>query len=191
MIEINLLPEKLKVNLRKRKIGIESQRLLSFVPLLFGLLICIHVYLAALAILKHWQYGALDKKWDSLTPQREMLKNFKEQYDVLSFSTQAAQQLNSRRLNWPEKLNKLSLNLPSGIWFNEMLVSQTELVLKASVISLQKEEMGLINKFIDNLKNDTGFFRDFNKLELGSLQRRSLSGYDIVDFILTGTLKPR
>lgn len=186
------MPEELKTNIKKgKKLGIRPEQLIHLIPLAFGILISVHIYLSAAGVIKHYRYNALDKKWKKLQPEREMLNNFKSQYDVLSSNTQAIQQLNSRRLTWSEKLNKLSLDLPSGIWFNEILVSPAELVVKASVISLQKEELGLINKFIDNLKNDAGFFRDFNNLELSSIQRRLIGGYDIVDFILTGKLKSR
>jgi Tfp pilus assembly protein PilN len=99
------------------------------------------------------------------------------------------QQLIGQRINWAEKLNKLSLNLPSGVWFNEIQVNSKEFILKASVISLQKEEMNLINAFIDNLKNDKDFFKDFNNLELNSAQKRVIGGYDVTDFILVGILK--
>lgn len=191
MIEINLLPEDLKIRVSKRRIGIESRNLAYLVPAVFGILLFAHICLAGLTILKHWQYSALNNKWQKLKPQQEMLSGFKGQYDVLSSNTQAIQQLNRRRVNWAEKLNKLSLKVPSGIWFNELSGTRTEIVLKASVISLQKEEMGLINKFMDNLRNDAGFFQDLNNLELSSVQRRSLGGYDIVDFVLTGRLKPR
>jgi hypothetical protein len=96
-----------------------------------------------------------------------------------------------RKLNWSEKLNKLSLNLPSGIWFNELSVSKKDFILKGSVLSLQKEEMNLVNKFIDSLKKDMVFFKDFTRLELSSIQMKTVVGYDVFDFVLTGKLKSR
>jgi len=191
MIEINLLPEELKTGARNRKAGVGSEYFLYLIPLAFGILISAHIYFAAVSIIKHCQYSALDNKWRKLQPQREMLNNFKNQYDTLLSGSQAMQQLNIRRLTWSEKLNKLSLDLPPGIWFNEVSFSHAEFILKGSAISLQKEEMILIGKFIDSLKKEESFARDLNNLELSSVQRRSIGGYDIVDFILTGKLKPR
>lgn len=169
----------------------QSRNLLDFIPLAFGILMLAHIYLAAASIVKYCQYKALDNKWNKLQPQRDRLDKFKGQYDVLSSAAQAVRKLDSMRLNWSEKLNKLSLNLPSGVWFNELSVSRAEFVLRASVISLQKEEMALINKFINNLKNDAGFFKDFNNLEISLIQRKVIGGYDIVDFTLTGKTKPQ
>ncbi len=192
MIEINLLSEESKVKTKRvGKVSIESKYFLYLIPLVFAVLILAHICLAAVGIVKSLQFSQLNNKWKKLQPQRELLNNLKKEYDVVASNAKLIQELNSRRLNWSEKLNRLSLNLPSGIWFNEILVSPKDFVLKASVISLQKEEMSLINKFIGSLKNDTRFLSNFDKLELGSVQKKSVGGYDVVDFILTAKLKTR
>ena len=192
MIEINLLSEESKVKTKRiGKVSIESKYFLYLIPLVFAVLIFAHICLAAVGIAKNLQFGQLNSKWKKLQPQRELLNNLKKERDVVRSGAKVIQEMNSRRLNWSEKLNRLSQDLPSGIWFNEILVSRKDFVLKASVVSLQKEEMSLINKFIDSLKNDTRFLRDFDKLELGSVQKKSLGGYDVVDFILTAQLKAK
>ena len=192
MIEINLLPEELKVKTKRLgKVSIESKYFLYLIPLVFAVLILAHICLAAVGIVKSLQFSQLNNKWKKLQPQRELLNNLKKEYDVVASNAELIQELNSRRLNWSEKLNRLSQDLPSGIWFNEILVSRQDFVLKASVVSLQKEEMGLINKFMDSLKNDTRFLIDFNKLELGLVQKKSVGGYDVVDFILTAKLRAK
>ena len=192
MIEINLLPEELKVKTKRLgKVSIESKYFLYLIPLVFAVLILAHICLAAVGIVKSLQFSQLNNKWKKLQPQRELLNNLKKGYDVVASNAKLIQELNSRRLNWSEKLNRLSQDLPSGIWFNEILVSRKGFVLKASVVSLQKEEMSLINKFMDSLKNDTRFLIDFNKLELGLVQKKSVGGYDVVDFILTAKLKAK
>ena len=191
MIEINLLPEELRIKTKRLgKVSIESKYFLYLIPLVFAVLILAHICLAAVGIVKSLQFSQLNSKWKKLEPQRELLNNLKKEYNVLASNVKLIQELNSRRLNWSEKLNRLSQDLPSGIWFNELLVSRKDFVLKASVISLQGEEMSLINKFIDSLKNDARFLRDFNNLELGSVQKKSVGGYDVVDFILTAKLNP-
>jgi len=187
MIEINLLPQELKI--KSKKVGLEPSYFLYLVPLLFGILICVHVYLAVLGIAKNCQFHALNNRWQKVAPQRKTLEDFKKEHELLSSDAKIVQQLTAQRINWSEKLNKLSLNLPSGIWFDEIIVTSLDFTLRGSVISLQKEEFGLINKFINNLKNDKGFFKFFNNLELSSVQRRVIGGYDVVGFVLVGTLK--
>lgn len=190
MIEINLLPQELKVKGIKFDIEfIRSKKLLSFILPAFGLLICIHIYLCTLAIIKNYQFHRLNRKWQNLKPQREILEEFKKEYDVSSTDAKTIQKLLGQRVNWAEKLNKLSINLPAGVWFNELGLTKKELTLKGAVISVEKQEISLINQFMDNLKNDAGFLKDFNALELGTVQRKTIAGYDIVEFILKGTLK--
>ena len=193
MIEINLLPEELKVTL-KRKItgfGIELKYFLYLIPFIFGILICAHIYLTILIIAKNSQLYILNKKWQSLEPQRKTLENFNKEYAIFSQDALAIKELTEQRINWSQKLNKLSLDLPSGIWFNEISVLGKDFILQGSVVSLQKEEMSLIKKLIDNLKNDPDFFKDFNTLELSLAQKKTIGSYEVVDFILTGTIKSK
>ncbi|MBU4346537.1 MAG: hypothetical protein KKH29_04330 [Candidatus Omnitrophica bacterium] len=191
MIEINLLPEELK--LKRKKIGqeIKSRQILSLVPLLFVILLIIHAFLAGVLIVKNLELKILRDKWQVFTPQRQLVQDYKKKYEGFSENARLIQQLISRRVNWSRKLNSLSLNLPSGVWFNDISITPGEFIVRASVVSLQKEEMLLINKFIDSLKEDEVFFKDFNNLELTSAQRKIVSGYDIVDFILAGQIRQR
>lgn len=190
MIEINLLPQELKVK-SKREFGlnIEPAQFLYIIPVMFSVLICSHLYLGIIGIVKSQQLRALNNKWNSLASERKILEDFRREYESVSQDSKAIQQLTGQEINWSEKLNRLSLNLPYGVWFNEIGLTQKDLILKGSVISLKKEEMGLINKFIENLKKDKGFFKDFKNLELSSVQRTQIAGYDVVNFVLTGALK--
>lgn len=187
MIEINLLPDNLKI--QAKKIDFKAKRFLSLLPWVVAVLVVLHIYLFTATFIQGYQLGALNKKWRVLEPKRNLLAGFKEEYDTLSSDSATIKQLMSQRISWAEKLNKLSLSLPSGVWLNTISFSRKEFTLKGSVISLQKEEMGLINKFLDTLKNDAGFFKDFTKLEVSSIERKTIGSYDIIDFILLGTLR--
>lgn len=187
MIEINFLPQELKT--KSKKFAGRPYYFRYLVLSGISLLVCLHLYLAVMAIAKYSRFRVLSNKWQRMAPERKILDEFKKEYDVLSVDAQAMQEMITKRINFAEKLNKLSLNLPSGVWFNELIFSLKDFSLKGSVISLQKEEMGLINKFIDNLKNDNGFFNRFDNLELNSVQRRAIGGYDVVDFVLLGKLR--
>jgi Tfp pilus assembly protein PilN len=187
MIEINLLPEDIKTKIKKD--SAEPHIVTFLLPLLLVIIIAIHIFLALFGVARNFQLQALKNKWQQLESQRKIIDEAKKGYSELSADARIIQQLIDKRVRWSEKLNKLSLNLPSGVWFNEITISAADFVLKGSVVSLQKEEFGLLNKFINSLKNDNGFFGSFNNLDLGPVQRRVIGGYDIVDFILSGTLK--
>jgi Tfp pilus assembly protein PilN len=193
MIEINLLPEgsKLKPKSKSTKLNLNASYFLYFMPVLFGILICVNIYLIITVIAKNNQYRILDAKWKKLEPQKKMLESYNQENAILSENVESIQKFAEQRINWAEKLNKLSLYLPPGIWFRELFGSSNELILRASVIALERDEMDLIAKLIDNLKNDPGFLRGLNNLELGPVQHRSQGSYDIADFTLTATFKSK
>lgn len=195
MIEINLLPEDVKLRAKAKKTGsgkgIEAKHLFYIIPALLSALILAHLLLALVSIAKNVQLAMLNGKWQKLEPQRKAFEDFNREFSLLSEDTKAIQQLAQQRINWSEKLNKISLLLPGGVWFNDLSVSQKGLSVQGSVISLQSEEMVLINKFMDNMKSDAAFFKDFTKIELGSVQKRVVGGYDIADFTLILPIRPK
>ena len=190
MIEINLLPQELRTR-REKPSGFDPKYFLYTAVGAVGLLIAVQLLLFVAGIVRSSQLVVLSANWKKMEPQRKELEAFKLQYDTLSKDAQVLQQLAAKRISFSEKLNKLSLNLPSGIWFNELTVSPDEFVLKGSAISQEKMEMALINQFISALKKDTGFFRDFATLDLNSFQVKNIGGYDTLDFLLTGTWKKK
>lgn len=193
-----MLPEELKAKTKSKKplapagpFVLEAKYILYILPLVFGILICTHIYLGLVYFVKTGQLRQLSNKWQSLEPQRKELDVFNSEYAVISENSKAIQQLSQTRVNWAQKLNLLSLGLPSGVWYNEISVSANDFILQGSVVALQKEELTLINKLISNLKNEPAFFKDFHNLELSSVQKRTIGGYDIADFVLQGALKSK
>ncbi len=199
MIEINLLPEELRnkvVKLKKPEAatttaGLEAKHFILLIPLVFGILICVQLIIGALSLTKSVQAQMLVGKWKSLETERKALQEFNDKYNLVSEDSQTIQQLMRARVSWSEKLSSLSLNLPSGVWFEELLINSKELVLQGAVVSLNKEELSLIKQLIDNLKNDPVFFKDFNNLEMGSAQKKTFGSYDITEFTLNATLKAK
>lgn len=189
MIEINLLPEELKLRPKKESKKIETRQFLRFLPVVCAIIVIIHIYLALVLVVKISQFRISEKKWQQLKPEKRLLEEFQKKSALLSSDAQAIEQLTEQRIIWAEKLNRLSLDLPAGIWFNEISLLAKSFNLKGSAVSTAKAEITLINKFLNNLKNDHVFFGDFINLELGSVQVRMVSVREVVDFILTGTLK--
>lgn len=190
MIEINLLPEELKADLKKHMPSPLLKQAIAIVFLALGILVLLHLGLMVILAVKSLQLNALNTQWQALQPKLKLVQEFKGEGTVSSRSANSIQQLVSKRLTWSKKLNRLSLNLPSGIWFNEISTNpKKEFVIKGSVVSLKREEMFLINQFIDNLKKDGDFFKDFSKLEMSSAQSKEIGGYEVNDFVILGELK--
>jgi Tfp pilus assembly protein PilN len=189
MIEINLLPEELKV--RRAKTSEQKQYFVYLIPLFVVILIFVHLYLGMVGISRALRLNSLNKKWTALEPQRKKIAGLKSQSELSSQEGNIIQELIKKSVIWSKNLNKLSLNLPSGIWFNEISISSKELVIRATVVSLEKNEVDLINKFMSNLKNDSDFLKDFTNLDLGAMQRKNIGSFEVVDFILTAAVKPK
>ncbi|MCG2714203.1 MAG: PilN domain-containing protein [Candidatus Omnitrophica bacterium] len=199
MIEINLLPEELRVKIKTKSAEYstvtkpaafsQEQLFVYAIPILLFVLVCAHIYFAVISISKNNQLVALNRKWVELAPQKKGVDEFNNEYSAVSQDASLAQLLTGKRILWAEKLNKLSLNLPSGVWFNEITINAKDIVIQGSVISFAKEEVNLINKLLENLKEDSEFSKDFVSFELSNVKKKNVGGYDIADFILTGALK--
>ncbi|MEW6101529.1 MAG: PilN domain-containing protein [Candidatus Omnitrophota bacterium] len=194
MIEINLLPEELKIKAKSAKIiekRPQPKHLLYLLPFLAIILIFSHIVLVFSAISKNHRLRLLNNKWQSSEPERKIVEDFNKQYSGLFQSVPQVNQLLQERITWSGKLNKLSQVVPQGIWFNQLSVSGKDFLLEGAAISLQKEEINLIKIFIDELKKDPQFFGDFLNLELNSVQRKNQGGYEIVEFVLSGALRSK
>jgi len=161
---------------------------LYFIPLVFVLLILLHAIFGVMLVSRNMRLNALTQAWNKYDEQRKQLENFKQQASLFSQDAQSVQGLMGRRVDWSEKLNALSLDLPSGVWFTELGVRGTEFVLRGSVVSLEKAEVPTINKLVETLKADTRFSKDFSGFSLGPFKRKTAGSFEVVDFILNGTL---
>lgn len=188
MIEINLAPEEFKIKVKKGSPS-DAKKILYLIPLGITILLLAHICLGVINISLNSQYRVLKAKWNELEPQLKKWEASNKENLLLMAEDRVLQQLLKERIVWADKLNKLSLHLPSGIWFNEIVVLNKEFTLKAAVVSVAKDEMGLINKFLTSLKDDTGFSRIFKSLELGSIKTETVNNYDIISFSLTGAVK--
>jgi Tfp pilus assembly protein PilN len=199
MIEINLLPEELRVKTKIKNIEhktiagpaafSQEQLFIYALPVLLVVFVCLHLYFVVISVLKNNQLGSLNRKWVQLEPQKKSFDEFNHEYSSISQDAGMVSSLNNKKVLWAQKLNKLSLNLPSGVWFNEIKISAKDMTIQGSVISLMKKEVNLINELLENLKADAEFFNDFSSLELTNVQKKDVGGYEIADFLLTGVLK--
>ena len=170
---------------------IQEQAFIYAIPVILGLFILLHIYFTVLSVSKNGQLVSLNHKWMNLAAQKKTFDEFNQEFSSTSQDTSVLAQLARQRILWAQKLNELSLYLPSGVWFNEILINSNNLTIRGSVISLEKEEIGLLNQLLDSLKMHSEFTKDFLSFDLSNVQRRTVGAYDIADFILVGALKPR
>jgi Tfp pilus assembly protein PilN len=191
MIEINLLSGNVKVEATEKKQKPQLNYLLFLLPVALSMLIFFQIYLVFVAVFDSYQYRLWNNKWQQLAPERLAVEKFRQEYLSAPADSKIIEGLMLSNISWSEKLNKISLGLPSGVWLRQISVEPKGFILEGSIISLQHGEMDLARQFIDYLKSDPSFFRGFESLKLNSMQRKRIGGYDIADFTLEGLFKTK
>jgi Tfp pilus assembly protein PilN len=191
MIEINLLPEELKVKAEasKKTQNLDPRYFLYLIPFTVAVLLSVHLYLGGWFLIRRHELARLEKTWQGLEANRRQLEEFNKENTVFRHDTSMVKTLLGQRVAWSQRLNKLSHAIPSGIWLTELSLTTREFTLRGSVISLEKDEMALVKRFVDSLKEDSSFFDCFSILELSSVQRKTIGSFDVLDFTLIGSLK--
>lgn len=188
IIEINLLGKKPGIKRSGLSFsGFSKEKLIIAGSLAAGLLVAAHLFLFFSFASKSRQRAELNKQWQGLSSQRGLLEELKKDYGPQAQALKQAGKIDAGVGKWALRLNRMSMDLPYGVWFNFLSFDSGSFILKGSAVSLEKEELSLINKFMDNLKDDKALSRDFSNLTLGAVQRRTLGGYDIVDFTLSAS----
>ncbi|MBI5873876.1 MAG: PilN domain-containing protein [Candidatus Omnitrophica bacterium] len=188
MITINLLP----FSLRKTERRISLPTNFPYKIYLFGIvavLLFLHFSLFSLAVIKKVQIMGLEGRWDKMEPQskesaaiKKEIKDLEAQAGLLSGSFE-------RKASLTEIMSGLNAAVPKGLWLESFSYGDEGLVIQGSVVSLEQNEMTIIGKFLQDLKGNKVFGSVFSKIELSSVQRRTVKTYDVVDFVFTGDLK--
>jgi hypothetical protein len=185
MITINLLPK----NLRRveRKIVVPYKAYVLMTVLVFLL---VHVLLLSAAGIEKVHVLSLRHNWGRLAPQsKEFLARRKElkaaETDIVSLKM-----LTGRPFSLTEMLSVLAGAVPPGLWLDRLSLSPESIVIQGSVVSKNKNEMTIIGQFLEAIRTHKTFAAAFEKIELNSVQRRTVKTYDVVDFVLVGNRKP-
>ncbi len=191
MIEINLLPEEQRVKKTEQSAASQLDNIVFLFPLIVIIVVLVHLYLLIMFFSKTSTYASLEKKWRSMEPQKKEVSGMKSEIDANVADARAVEAFMKDRIELAAKLNKLSVHLPSGIWFNDVSFSRRQFIVRGSVVSLKTDEMDMINTFVQDLKGDKEFSADFVSIELGAVQRKTIGSYDVVDFVLTSALQAK
>jgi len=185
MITINLLPKGFK-KAEKKKIVFPYKALLMSVV---GILILLHALLVPVALLKKIQLVSLKSTWSRMTPQTKDSASTRKEIKNLEIKAKALKDMLARKVSLTELLSGLNAAVPKGLWLERFSFSDDGLVIQGSVVSLTQNEMTIIGKFLQDLRGSRTLASVFPKIELTSVQRRTIKTYDVVDFLLTGELK--
>ena len=200
MIELNLLPEELKK--KKQKIELPE---IPFIPITIGViaaLLLLQLLLSGIIFASKKQLAALDRTWQEMAPEKKEVETIKGRISATSKKTRAIEELMQKRLNWSRLLNELSNSMIANIWLSGLIYDEKSaksardkeksvptLRLSGSASAKGEGATSDIARFIESLKSNKNFFRDFDEIELVSIKKGQASGQDVMDFTLVASFK--
>ena len=187
MIELNLLPEEL----RKKKKRFELPEI-PFIPIGIALivtLVVIQLLLSGWIATTEAQISSLEKTWQDLVPKKTDLEKIKKKISATSKKAQAIEYLIDKRMSWARLLNELSDSVTSNIWLTSLSYNELTLTISGSASGKGEEATAYIARFIQSLKDNSGFFKNFNDVELISIKQGSVADQDVMDFKLACRFK--
>jgi hypothetical protein len=139
---------------------------------------------------EYMQAEELTKKIKSLQQEGAKLN---EEIDALSVYLR-------RNLLWSEKLAQLRSLIPKEVWLSRLSLEKkavkdssiSSLFLKGSLIPQDRTSpIGTLSMFINGIKEDKAFFRDFDNLILSDFLTETYKKTEIMTFLLEMPIKKR
>lgn len=180
-----MLPEEMRKGKRPQlKVDLAAKRVQFAIGSTFvGILILLIMFLLIGSLIRRCQTTRLLKKERLIAQQASEVEAVNKKINILNSKMAALDGVTKRKFLWAQKLNQLSgLALP-GIWFTHIYTdSESRFIIEGSVISRREEAMAIVGKFMKDISEDEGFFKDFTNIKLESIQRKILDDRDVVDF---------
>lgn len=190
MIDINLVPPEIrKVRKGKHflgKINIPLEIIIGCGGGFLLLLGMIHVVVLFINLGKVAHLKTLQYQWEAMSTEKKNVDSVVSQMRIFQGKFKALDDIARKgEFSWAQKLNLLSDNIPRGMWFKKIALSDKTLFIEGSTISRGTNEIVSVSRLITKLKKDDVFMQDFSDLELGSIQRRRIKKVDVADFVIT------
>lgn len=128
-----------------------------------------------------------DQVWDIKEQIRKLQQQGKNlsKADIMSLA-----KLESGRIFWAEKFRELSQVLPADMAITRLIFKNDALVIEGvSRIFLGEREFDVINRFIERLRNNEIFARDFEDVKFSKFSRVTVLKQDIVEFEIVARVK--
>jgi len=192
-MKINLLPEELRPKKSAILVSLNLKRLVSGFLLLWLILGAFSFFLMYKINYLKKSFSKVEAVWRNAEPlikERDaLLKRKKELNGFLTLLKDGVK----RDIFWSKKLASLANLVPEEIWLKEISLEQgIALNVWAAVSYLKSDEelLNKINNFIEEIKKDSAFFKDFQNLALLEINKTGDSNRNIMDFKLRLSLRP-
>ncbi|NQU95404.1 MAG: PilN domain-containing protein [Candidatus Omnitrophica bacterium] len=216
MIELNLLPEELKK--KKKRIELPEIPFIPISIALIAALVVIQLLLSGWIAATKSQISSLEKTWKDLAPKKTEFESIKKKISAITGKAQTIEYLIDKRVSWARFLNELSDSVTSNVWLTGLSYSEKSgvpvtrasskiktksspnpktktrrertLTISGSASGRGEEATAYIARFIQSLKDNGDFFKNFNDIELVSIKQDSVADQNVMDFNLACRFKP-
>lgn len=192
MIELNLLPEELRIK-KIQKIELPD---IPIIPIGIGiavLLVTLHLVTVLFAARNKNVLTHVKTKWEAYLPQKKELDLLAKQVSDAKRKIKAIEDLTKGRILWSEIMNNLSHAVLANIWLSKLSYedrnAQPVLLLEGYALGSSDEGTASVGRFINALEDNKGFFPYFRDIELESIRRDSIDGKEIMQFRLICVFK--
>jgi len=186
MLRINLLPEELR---QSTVSPIEQfHRTPLFLVIVVGILGILPLLFLAPIGLRRQQLQQLQGKVARLEPQKMTLDRLQQDLQLLRAQEAAFQGMAKGQGLWAARLNTLSDATPDGVWFTELILEDTKLVIHGSAISLANPGMVSVTNLVQGLKADAHFMAAVKEIQIESMKRVQEGEVEVTQFIVNCAL---
>lgn len=186
MIEINLLPDNLRIN-KQEAAGWD--KIIQFCRVGIVVLAGINIVLFLACLFYGYRDSALVKVFAGISSNNSDIAAIKNDISAAEEKIKLVDKLTqSGYSQWAMRLNKLSSLLPRGVWFSRIRIAKDALEIQGSVVSLKGNEIEILNEYLKALRADALFYPGLKSIELGPIARSVIFGVEVTDFSLKGLL---
>ena len=184
MIKLNLLPEDLRK--QKKDNEIDPSLLRKLFIIFVVVLASIHLLLIFAFAIKGIGLARLKRKLPQIEPKVAEIESKKKELSRFEANTSLIEQLIQRRINTAGLLYKISKYLPDGVWLDRIDLKEDKIYIEGKVASTKKDEVTLINKFLEKFQKDSEFNKNFKNLVLRSTNVVLFNTREVITFVLQG-----
>ncbi|MEW5895481.1 MAG: PilN domain-containing protein [Candidatus Omnitrophota bacterium] len=190
MIDVNLMPGD-KRKRRNRNGLLPSGFVLPrevIIGLIGGFLVVLslwHILLQVIVISRYVQLKGLEGRWEKLLPEKTEVDALIKELTQRQARIKTINQVRGDQgISWAQKLQAISMELPRGVWLRNLLFDEGTLLINGSSVSKHKVEMINVHTFVSKLKEDAGFMKGVQAVELESIKNREVAQVTVADFII-------
>lgn len=178
------------------------------------LLVISHVSLLIAVNINKSSYARMSKEWKVAEPKKKSIESIRKENIKNNKHVISIEELMKKKVLWFAKLNRLSDLIIPGVWYTGITLDEKTidvepvkkprtrkvvgrghsktpkainipyLKIEGEVSSSYGEELAIVGKFINTLKSDKEFFKDFTNIELDSTELHTIIDTDVMKFTI-------